>query len=143
MYVGFPRGTGLTGWRYRNRFVAQHALHDEVNQSTPTIAVSHQKDQEPSTCSVHKAGCLSCPSLELKAQRIPGEQLVISPCWKPRESGSSVNGGSSSSGNKADELASKSEDKQAKRLSSFISFIWATTGRWHLILEGVFPLQII
>lgn len=39
-------------------------------------------------CSVHNTWCLGGPNLVLKARRIPGHPLVISPCWKWKKLGS-------------------------------------------------------
>lgn len=42
------------------------------------MAVSQSRGRETRSCSVHKAGCLSGPSLVLKAWGIPGELRVYS-----------------------------------------------------------------
>lgn len=54
------------------------------------MAVSHQRDQQPHNCSVHKAECLESPNLVLKTCKFPGELLALSPQWKPGNTGSGI-----------------------------------------------------
>lgn len=63
---------------------------------------------------MQQAGYLSSPNLVQKAWRILGELLVFNLCWKQGEIGSK-----SSSSNRIDELANKSEGKQAKEVPYF------------------------
>lgn len=58
-------------------------------------------------CLVYEAGYPSSPKLVLKAQKTPGELMVFSLCWKPKEVGSLIR-------NRMNEPASKSEGDQAK-----------------------------
>lgn len=94
-------------------------------------------------CSVHEAGCLSSPSAVLGSERMPGELLIFSPHWNPKEMAlMQVKKCLSSS---IDELASQSEDKQAT--SKNFPLPWSLTSaamrKCGLDLGWASPLKII
>lgn len=41
--------------------------------------------QESSSCPVHETGCLCCPNLVVRPQRMPRGLRVCSLCWDPEE----------------------------------------------------------
>lgn len=100
----------------------------------PTGSVSRWRSWESSSCSLHRAGCLSSSDLALKVGGIPGQLLVVSLHWKPAETGVS--------GERTDELARKSEARTPKQ--GFLparSLTWAVTRRCRPHL-GRLPVQI-
>lgn len=54
--------------------------------------------------SIHKARCLSCPNMVLKAWRIPRKLLVFSPHRKPKEADSNISERMISGSKRVDEL---------------------------------------
>ena len=101
------------------------------------------RGQESSRSSVHKSGYVNNPSLALEAWRILRKSLVFSLCWNPSRVGLNTSQGSHS--NRADELVSKNDVKQAKK-QSFLpqcSSLQAVTDRCHPHVGCVFLQRIL
>lgn len=108
---------------------------------SPTMAVSWSRDRE-SSCSLHKAGCLSGPNLVLKAWGIAGELRVCSLYWNPKETGPTL--AKEYPRDRIEELAGNGESKQAESKASIfhVLLIWVSAKRCHPGLEWAFQLHI-
>lgn len=77
---------------------------------------------ESNIYSVHKPGCFCSLNLVLESWGIPGELLVFSLHWKPREP-------TSDSGEGSTGFTLQSRGRQAK--SFFLPFVWQPLERYH------------